>query len=53
MSDKKISETVVVTVTERNTIEPCFEKFGGTSGHLKYFTEVKPGTKVKITITEL
>lgn len=50
---KKIKQTVIVEVSECNIIKPYFEKFGGTSGYLKYFTKVKPGTKLKITIEEI
>lgn len=48
-----IEETVIVTTSEYNTIKPYFELFGGTGGYLKYFTKVKPGTKLQITIKEL
>jgi len=51
--DSAIVETVIVTVSEDNTIAPYFKSFGGTSGHLKYFTSVKPGTRLQITIKEL
>lgn len=48
-----LTETVVVTVSDSHTISPFFKLFGGTSGYLKYFSKVKPGTKLEITIKEL
>ena len=52
-NSKILSETVTAIVSDWNTIEPRFKLFGGTSGSLKYFTKVKPGTKLQITIKEL
>ena len=51
-NSKILSETVTAIVSDWNTIEPRFKLFGGTSGSLKYFTKVKPGTKLQITIKE-
>ncbi len=53
MHKTSLSETVVVTTSTHNTISPHFKMFGDTSGFLKYFTKVKPGTKLEITIKEL
>ena len=53
MPETKLKETVIVTTSKYHTISPYFKLFGGTAGYLKYFTKVKPGTKLEITIKEL